>query len=109
MIAAKGMVELLPEGPDAPPIPADKYDERYAALETAYHEFETFTSENRNEVKKLIGASAVGSAAKALFAASKLLRRTLDAPKLDRRQYVERIGRLAKNYNELIQRAESVR
>jgi len=54
-------------------------------------------------------ASFVETAVKDFFAASKFLRRTLDAPKLDRKEYVERLGELAKRYNELIERTNSLR
>ncbi len=49
----------------------------------------------------MMTASFVETAVKDFFAASKFLRRTLDAPKLDRKEYVDRLGELAKKYNEL--------
>lgn len=109
MIAAKAVVALLPESPEAPPIPADKYKARYSELETAYNAFETFNSGHPEEVKKVMMASFVESAVKDFFTASKFLRRVLEAPKLDRGEYVERLGNLAKTYNDLIQRTNSLR
>lgn len=109
MIAAKGVVGLLPPRPESPPIAADVYKERYAELETTYNAFTSYTSEHPEEVKKVLMASFVDTAGKDFFAASKFLRRTLEAPKLDRREYVERLGELAKNYNDLIQRTNSIR
>lgn len=107
MIAAKGLVSLLPERPDAPPIAADKYKERFAELETAYNAFQTFATEHPEEVKKVMMASFIDSSVKEFFTAAKFLRRTLEAPKLDRGEYVERLGNVAKTYNDLIQRTNS--
>lgn len=109
MIAAKGVVSLLPEDPDAPLIKADAYKARYDELESAYNAFQAFTSEHPDEVKKVTMASFVESAVKDFFTASKFLRRTLEAPKPGRREYIERLGNLAKAYNELIQRSNSFR
>ena len=109
MIAAKRVVTLLPDNPEARPISADEYKDRYGELESAYNAFQAFTSEHPEEVKKIMMASFVESAAKDFFAASKFLRRTLEAPKLDRREYIERVGELAENYNTLIQRTNNLR
>jgi len=109
MVSAKSVVNLLPPGPESAPIAPDVYKERYAQLESAYNGFCTFTAEHPEEVKKVIMASFVETAVKDFFAASKFLRRTLDAPKLDRKEYVERLGELAKKYNELIERTNSLR
>ena len=109
MLAAKSLINLLPENPDAPLISRDAYQTRYAELEKAYNAFQTFTAENPEEVKKVMLASFVESTLKDFFAASKFLRRTLEAGKLDRREYVERMGDLAKKYNDLIQRTNSMR
>lgn len=109
MIAAKGVINLLPETADAVPISAEAYRERYAELENAYTAFESYTSENPDEVKKVMMAGIVETAVKDYFAASKFLRRVLQAPKLDRREYITRAGELAKTYNDLIERTNSMR
>ena len=109
MLAAKGLINLLPENADAPPIAADEYKMRYAELESAYSAFQSFQTENPEEVKKVIMASFVDSAVKEFFTASKFLRRTLEAKKLDHREYFNRLGELAKTYNDLIQRTNSMR
>jgi hypothetical protein len=109
MLAAKALINLLPENTDAPVIGADEYKMRYAELESAYSAFQTFQTENPEEVKKVIMASFVDSAVKDFFTASKFLRRTLEAKKLDRRDYFNRLGELAKSYNDLIQRTNSMR
>lgn len=109
MLAAKALINLLPENPEAPSIDRDAYQTRYAELEKAYNAFQTFTAENPEEVRKVLMASFVESALKDFFAASKFLRRTLEASKLDRREYVERVGDLAKKYNDLIQRTNTMR
>lgn len=109
LLAAKAVINLLPNNADGPVIPAAAYKERYAELESAYNAFASFGSENPEEVKKFIMASFVESTVKDFFAASKFLRRVLEAPKLDRREYVKRAGELAKAYNDLIQRTNSMR
>ena len=109
MIAAKSLINLLPENPDAPAIDAATYKERYAELEEAYNAFQSFMSENPDEVKKVIMASFVDSTVKDFFAASKFLRRTLEAGKLDRSEYLNRVGATAKSYNDLIQRTNTMR
>lgn len=58
-------------------------------------------------MKKVMMTGFVESAVKDFFAASKFLRRTLEAPKVDRSDYIERVGELAKKYNDLIQRTNS--
>ena len=109
LLAAKALINLLPENSEAPPITAAVYKPRYAELETAYNAFETFVSENSDEVKKVMLASFVESTVKDFFTASKFLRRVLEAEKLDRREYFNRVGELAKTYNDLIQRTNSMR
>jgi hypothetical protein len=109
LLAAKALINLLPENSEAPPITAAVYKPRYAELETAYNAFTTFVSENPDEVKKVMLASFVESTVKDFFTASKFLRRVLEAEKLDRREYFNRVGELAKTYNDLIQRTNSMR
>lgn len=109
MIAAKALINLLPESAEAPPIEKEAYQKRYANLETAYNGFVAFGVEKPEELKKVMMASFVESAVKDFFTASKFLRRTLDSSKRDRQEYVERIGELAKKYNDLIQRTNTMR
>lgn len=109
MIAAKRVIGLLPQSPEAPPLSAETYKALFADLEVAYNALEAFSREHPDEVKKVMMASFVESAVKDFFAASKFLRRTLEATKLDRREYVERLGAVAKTYNDLIQRTNSIR
>ena len=109
MLAAKALINLLPENSEAPPIEHEAYQTRYAELEKAYNAFQTFTAENPEEVRKVLMASFVESALKDFFAASKFLRRTLEASKRDHPAYLERVGDLAKKYNDLIQRTNSMR
>ena len=89
-------------------MPRPLYQPRYAELESAYNAFEKFVSENPDEVKKVMLASFVESAVKDFFTASKFLRRVLEAGKLDRREYFTRVGEVAKSYNDLIQRTNSM-
>lgn len=109
MVAAKAIVALLPPSPDSPAIAADAYSSREEDLESAYTALGSFASEHPDETKKIRRASLVEAVAKDFVTASKLLRRTLESPKLDRSEYVERVGNVAKSYNQLLQRANSVR
>ena len=109
MLAAKSLINLLPDNADAPVIKADAYKERYDELEAAYNAFETFKSEHPDEVKRILMASFVDSAVKDFFTASKFLRRTLQGGKLDRREYIEQVGKVAQKYNDLIQRSNTMR
>lgn len=109
ILAAKSLINLLPDNADAPAIAAAAYKTRYAEVEAAYNALQTFASENPDEIKKVIMASFVDSTVKDFFAASKFLRRTLEAAKLDRREYVTHVSALAKAYNDLIQRTNTMR
>ncbi len=109
MIAAKALINLLPESADSPAIDKEAYQKRYSNLETAYNGFVAFGEEKPEEVKKVLMASFVESTMKDFFGASKFLRRTLETSKRDRQEYVERIGDVAKKYNELIQRTNTMR
>jgi hypothetical protein len=42
------------------------------------------------------------------FAASKFLRRALEAPKLNKREYVKRVNEMVEKYNASIQRTNSL-
>lgn len=107
MINAKALVDLLPESADAPMIDAAAYKSRYANLEAAYNAFTQFGE--TPEAKKPIMSSFVETAVKDYFAASKFLRRVLDAPKPDKREYVQKVNDLVEKYNTLISRTNSVR
>ena len=109
LLAAKALVELLPDSASAPTIEAAAYKLRYEPLESAYNGFDEFTTQHPDEVKKVLLASFVDSAVKDYFAASKFLRRVLDAPKLDKREYIKRVNEMVEKYNALIQRTNSMR
>lgn len=109
MLAAKALINLIPESAEAPLIDAAAYKKHYAQLETAYNAFESFKTEHPEAVKKVMLASFVDSAVKDFYTASKFLRRTLESAKPDRRQYIEHVSRLAEKYNDLIQRTNSLR
>ncbi|MEP6823162.1 MAG: hypothetical protein ABI946_12530, partial [Chthoniobacterales bacterium] len=68
-----------------------------------------FTHVGERVTFEVLMASFVESTVKDFFAASKFLRRTLETSKRDRQEYVERIGEMAKKYNELIQRTNTMR
>lgn len=109
MIAAKLLVALLPAGPEAAPISADAFKPRFSELETAYNAFQTFNTEHPEEAKKVIMSSLVDSAAKDFYTAAKFLRRTLETSKLDHSVYIDRVSEVAKTYNSLIERTNSIR
>lgn len=108
LLAAKSLINLLPENANSAPVDAADYQARYSEVESAYNNFAAYVSANPEELKRVILASFVETAVKDFFAASKFLRRTLEAPKLDRREYFTRLGELAKTYNDLIQRTNSM-
>lgn len=108
LLAAKSLISLLPENAEAPPLEIAAYKTRYAALEKAYNGFENFVAENPDDVKKVLLASLVETTVKDFFASSKFLRRTLEANKLDRHEYFNRVSEFARTYNELIQRTNSL-
>ena len=95
LLAAKELINLLPGKCRGAADRCRDYKPRYAELEEAYNAFQTFSTEHPDEMKKIMLASFVESAVKDFFTASKFLRRTLEAPKLDRREYFERVGELA--------------
>ncbi len=109
LVAAKELITLLPENAEAPPISAADYKARYSAVEETYNAFQTFGTENPEELKKIMLGGMAEASVKDFYTASKFLRRTLEAPKLDRREYFERVGELAQKYNELISRTNSIR
>jgi hypothetical protein len=109
LLAAKALINLLPEDAQAPVLNIADYKPRYTELEEAYNAFQKFTSENPAEVKKVMLSSFVETTVKDFYTASKFLRRTLEAPKLDRQEYFTRVGEVAKSYNDLIQRTNSMR
>jgi hypothetical protein len=73
----------------------------------AYNGFTEYS--DTPEAKKPMMASFVETAVKDYFAASKFLRRVLDAPKPDKREYVQKANDLIQKYNTLISRTNSVR
>lgn len=108
LLAAKALVELAPDSSSAPTIDVTSYKARYDVLESAYNGFDEFTTQHPEEVKKVLLASFVDSTVKDFFGASKFLRRALETPKLDKREYVKRVTELIEKYNALIQRTNSL-
>jgi hypothetical protein len=108
LIAAKGVINLLPDAPNASAIPAKEYKTRFAELESAYDAFRSYSTDHPDEVRKVLMSSMIDSAVGDFFKEAKLLRRTLSAERLDRREYVERLTQTAEKYNWLIQRTNSL-
>ena len=67
-----------------------------------------FGTEHPDEVEKVLLASFVESTVKDFYAATKFLRRVVEAPKPNRSDYVEKINALVEKYNDLIQRTNSL-
>jgi len=109
MLAAKPLINLLPESANAPLIDASVYRARYDELEAAYTALETFKVEHPDAVKKVMMGGLVNSGVKDFFAASKFLRRVLEDKPVNRGEYIERVSELAEKYNSLIQRTNSLR
>ncbi len=108
LLAAKSVVNLLPESANAPMLDAAVYKLRYAEIESAYEGFDTFSTQHPEEVKKVLLASLAESAVKDFYAASKFLRRALEG-KPDKREYAKRVGETIEKYNNLIQRTNTMR
>ncbi|MGI9087509.1 MAG: DUF3829 domain-containing protein [Chthoniobacterales bacterium] len=107
LLAAKSLINLLPENAEAPTLKSEDYQPRFTDLEEAYNALENYVAENPEEVKTVMLASLVETTVKDFFTASKFLRRTLEAKRLDRREYFTRVGEVAKTYNDLIGRSNS--
>ena len=108
LIAAKALMDLAPSDANAPMIQPAPYQKRFGVLETAYNGFTQFGTEHPDEVKKVLLASFVESTVKDFYAATKFLRRVVEAPKPNRSDYVDKVNALIEKYNDLIQRTNSL-
>ena len=80
--------------------PTARYRTRFANLQAAYTAFTQYCLEHPAEVQKVVLATSLED----FFAATRLLRGILDAPKADRQVYLTKVNDLAAKYEALVQR-----
>lgn len=100
LFAAKDLADLLPNHLDAGTIETARYRTRFAALQAAYTAFTQYCQEHPAEVQKVVLATSLED----FFAATRILRGVLDAPKPDHQVYATKVNDLAAKYDVLIQR-----
>lgn len=100
LAAAKTLADLLPNHVDAAMIEGARYKQRFANLQTAYTLFTQYCVEHPAEMQKAVLATSLED----FFAATRILRGLLDAPKLDKQVYITKVNDLAAKYDELLQR-----
>ena len=98
--AAKTLADLLPNHVDAAMIEGARYKQRFANLQAAYTQFTQYCVEHPAEVQKAVLSTSLED----FFAATRMLRGLLDAPKLDKQVYLTKVNDLAAKYDELLQR-----
>lgn len=103
LFAAKELADLLPNHLDAGTIETARYRTRFSALQASYTGFTQYCQEHPAEVQKVVLASSLED----FFAATRILRGVLDAPKPDHQVYVTKINDLAAKYDVLIQRTSA--
>ena len=100
LLAARMVADLLPNHVDAAMIETARYRTRFANLQAAYTVFTQYCAEHPAEVEKAVLASSLED----FFAATRILRGILDAPKPDRQVYLGKVNDLAAKYDTLVQR-----
>jgi Protein of unknown function (DUF3829) len=100
LVAAKMLADLLPNRVDAAMIDSARYRTRFANLQATYTAFTQYCVEHPAEVQKVVLATTVED----FFAATRILRGILDAPKADRQVYITKVNDLAAKYDALAQR-----
>jgi hypothetical protein len=100
LFAAKTVADLLPNHVDAAMIESARYKQRFANLQAAYTAFTQYCLEHPAEVQKIVLATSLED----FFAATRMLRGVLEAPKPDRQVYITRVNDLAAKYDALLQK-----
>ncbi|HKP93099.1 MAG TPA: DUF3829 domain-containing protein [Chthoniobacterales bacterium] len=100
LIAARTLADLLPNHVDAAMIEGARFKARFAALQAAYTTFAQYCLEHPAEVQKSVLSTSVDE----FFAATRILRGVLEAPKPDRQVYIAKVGDLAAKYDTLLER-----
>lgn len=106
LMAAETLGDLMPTHLDAAPIDAARYRQRFVALDAAFTAFTQFRTAHTEEIKQAALAGLVGNSVEDFFAASKLLRSLLDAPKPDRQLYLTKVNDFATKFDDLLQRSK---
>jgi hypothetical protein len=100
LFAAKTVADLLPNHCDASMIESARYKTRFANLQAAYTAFSQYCLEHPAEVQKTVLSTSLED----FFAATRILRGILDAPKPDHQVYIAKVNDLAAKYDALVQR-----
>jgi len=100
LLAAKTLADLLPNHADAAMIEGARFKARFANLQAAYTLFSQYCLEHPAEVQKTVLSTSLDD----FFAATRILRGILDAPKPDRQVYLTKVNDLAAKYEALVQR-----
>jgi hypothetical protein len=100
LFAAKTVADLLPNHVDAAMIESARFKQRFANLQATYTAFTQYGLEHPAEVQKIVLSTSLDD----FFAATRMLRGILDAPKPDRQVYLTKVNDLAAKYDALIQR-----
>jgi hypothetical protein len=98
LFAAKTVADLLPNHVDATMIEGARYKTRFANLQAAYTAFTQYCLQHPAEVQKAILATSLED----FFAATRMLRGVLEAPKPDRQVYIAKVNDLAAKYDVLL-------
>lgn len=99
LFAAKTVADLLPNHVDATMIEGARYKTRFANLQAAYTAFTQYCLQHPAEVQKAVLATSLDD----FFAATRILRGVLEAPKPDRQVYIAKVNDLAAKYDALLQ------
>ena len=100
LFAAKTVADLLPNHVDAAMIESARYKTRFGNLQVAYTAFTQYCLEHPAEVQKIVLATSLED----FFAATRMLRGILDAPKPDRQVYLTKVNDLSAKYDVLLQK-----
>jgi hypothetical protein len=104
LLAAKTLADLLPNHADAAMIDGARFKARFANLQGAYTLFTQYCVEHPAEVQKTVLSTSLDD----FFAATRILRSILDAPKPDRQVYLTKVNDVAAKYEALVQRTTTM-
>lgn len=104
LLAAKTLADLLPNHADAAMIEGPRFKARFATLQVAYTLFTQYCVEHPAEVQKAVLSTSLED----FFAATRILRGILDAPKPDRQVYLAKVNDLTAKYDTLVQRTATI-
>jgi hypothetical protein len=105
LFAAKTVADLLPNHVDAAMIEGPRFKQRFANLQAAYTAFTQYCLEHPAEVQKIVLSTSLDD----FFAATRMLRGVLEAPKPDRQVYLTKVNDLAAKYDALVLKTTAAR